>query len=71
MPTRTFRFAPLTFVVITVTGVNYRGRIMRASWQRGGEVYDVQYVDDRGEFKRGEFYEDELAFQADSAIPKE
>jgi hypothetical protein len=66
MPTRTFLFAPLMFVTITVTGVNYRGRITRAIWQKGGEVYDVQYVDDRGEFKRGEFYEDELA-----AITKE
>lgn len=55
-----FRFAPLDHVTVTAMGVNYRGRVLRAIWQKGGTVYDVQYVDDRAEFKRSEFYEDEL-----------
>lgn len=55
-----FKFAPLDFVSITVMGVNYRGRVLRSMWDRGGNIYDVQYVDDRAEFKRSEYYEDEL-----------
>lgn len=55
-----FRFAPQDFVTVKVMGVNYRGRVVRSIWQKGGVVYEVQYVDDRGEFKRGEFYDDEL-----------
>lgn len=55
-----FAFQPLQYVVITVMGVNYKGRIVRCIWEHGDALYDVQYVDDRAEFKRGEFRGDEL-----------
>lgn len=56
-----FAFAPLDYVTIVVLGVNYRGRVVRCILEPAGEsLYDVQYVDDRAEFKRGEFRADEL-----------
>lgn len=55
-----FKFAPLDYVFVTLGGVNYRGRVLRVIHDRAGTIYDVQYVDDRAEFKRAEFYEDEL-----------
>lgn len=64
--TTAFKFKPLDYVTVSVMGVNYRGRVLRSILDRGGSVYDVQYVDDRAEFKRSEFYEDELGSRTEA-----
>lgn len=56
-----FKFHPQDYVTVMACGVGYRGRVLRCIWEgERGHLYDVQYVDDRGEFKRGEFAPDEL-----------
>jgi hypothetical protein len=59
-----FVFDPLDFVTVTVHGVNYRGRVVRCIHEARAELYDIEYVDDRGDFKRGEFHADELEVKA-------
>jgi hypothetical protein len=55
-----FEFSPLDYVSITLFGLNYRGRVARCMATSGKHVYEVEYVNDTGELKRGEFNEDEL-----------
>jgi hypothetical protein len=55
-----FQFASLAFVTIVAFGLNYRGRIQRCIHGEGDPLYDVEYVNEQAEIKRGEFHEDEL-----------
>lgn len=55
-----FEFAPHDYVTVTLFGIGYKGRVQRCILDDGVSKYDVQYADDRGELKRGEFYADEL-----------
>lgn len=61
MNTYEFAFAPFDYVVITLLGTNYRGRVVRCLYDGSNHIYDVQYANDTGEFKRAEFYEDEVS----------
>lgn len=54
------KFQPQDFVIITLFDIKYQGRVARCIYEIGGWLYDIQYVDDRGDFKRGEFSGDEL-----------
>lgn len=56
-----FAFAPKDSVVITLCDVQYRGRVLEVRMKAGEHTNLVQYVDDRGEFRTGEFYDDELS----------
>lgn len=54
-------FKPLDWVILTFCGVNYRGRISRAHIGPNDDyTYTVEYVNDTGDFKSGDFRADEL-----------
>ena len=54
-------FIPRQFVTVTLFGLNYKGRVIRCILEHGGGwLFDVQYADDRGELRRGEFTACEL-----------
>ena len=59
--TVTFELAPLQFVKVTAFGLDYRGRVCRCIHDDGPmPKYEVEYVNDQAEIKRGEFHQDEL-----------
>jgi hypothetical protein len=71
-----FAYIPSDYVTITLFDIRYKGRVVRViseskdSYNGNGILYDVQYADDRGELKRGEFAEDELeAVKVPTTIP--
>lgn len=56
-----FRFFPMEFVKINVFDLRYHGRVLRCIWDGPGSlIYQVQYVDDKGDLQSNEFFEDEL-----------
>lgn len=58
--TQSFKFAPLDYVTITSHGNKIAGRVLRCIIEDGSQpMYDIDYMD-HGEFRRREFYEDEL-----------
>ncbi len=57
----TFRYRVLQFGTVSVCDLRYKGRVAWCKWDGVMNIYHVQYVNDAGEFKAGEFYEDELA----------
>lgn len=57
-----FDYYPGAPVKIIVCGVNYSGSVYRCIWQREGTLlYEVQYVNDKGDFALGTFYGNELS----------
>lgn len=55
------KFHPLTWVRITFCGVNYAGRVSKIHiGPRGNIDYTVEYVDDTGALKSGDFRDDEI-----------
>lgn len=56
-----FKYSPNQKVKVIAFDVNYRGRILRCIWDGPGlRIYQVEYVDDKGDFQNREFLEDEL-----------
>lgn len=53
-------FTPREYVVITLFGLQYKGRVDRGIWDGFEWTYSVQYADDKGDLQRQEFYEDEV-----------
>lgn len=60
MKSRDFAFYPGQYVIITLFGLEYRGRVLRCIWDEPMNLCDVNYADDKGDIKRAEFLEDEL-----------
>jgi hypothetical protein len=54
------QFQPGNYVKIVLLDINYKGRLLEVRHKIGCTAYYVQYVDDRAEFKCGEFYGDEI-----------
>jgi len=55
-----FEFQPMDYVLVTVFGVNCRGRIMRAIWNGEYIFYLVAYMNSHNQIEQREFYGDEL-----------
>lgn len=56
-----FDFQPCDFVVIVFCGVNYNGRVSKCHLAPAGDcTYTVEYVDDAGAMKSGDFRGDEI-----------
>lgn len=59
--TANFSFRPGDYVIVTHLGVNYKGRILHATvFISGNHSYEVEYVNDNGDFKAQSFRPDEL-----------
>lgn len=66
-----FRFSPRDWVLIVFAGLNYRGRISKCIlYAHNEQGYWVEYINDTGDFKEGEFKEDELSL-CDGGCPHE
>lgn len=56
-----FIYSPCDIVIITLHGLNYRGRITECVLLEGSVTrYRVEYVNDAGDFKEGTFRGDEI-----------
>ena len=61
MSATTFKFDPGEWVVITFAGVNYKGRVSECKLRANNtHSYEVEFVNDSGDFKSGYFSEDEI-----------
>lgn len=54
-----FKYQPLTYVRVTLFGLDYQGRVIRCIFDGGQAMYDVDFAIN-GELRRREFYEDEI-----------
>lgn len=56
-----FRFNSFEYVTIIFLSTNYKGRILECIHDGGSQnKYLVQYTNDKGDFRTGTFYENEL-----------
>lgn len=56
-----FYFEPRDYVTITLLDLKYKGRVLSCIYRGTLAIYEVQYANDAGELKTGEFDADELA----------
>lgn len=59
-----FKFLPGDYVLVTMLGLNYNGRVRWCEYD-GSRFYHVEYGDDSGKLERKTFHEDEIELRGD------
>lgn len=59
MHAKEFRFAPREYVVVSLYGLDFPGRVLHVAWHHAEVRYVVEFVRD-GNFIVRDFYEDEI-----------